>query len=173
MAKPKTMREDEWEDLSAFLDGEVDKKTARALETKLNTDPTVRAEVQSLRRTWDLLDFLPKPEPSPAFASQTLSKISVIHPALSHGTSEDRWHPWILGVCWTAALFLSGMIGYTAVTLARPHPVLPGPVENSAMLDDRIVSDLRVIENKRLYELAGDMQYLRALDDPDLFGDEK
>jgi hypothetical protein len=34
------------------------------------------------------------------------------------------------------------------------------------------VRDLRLIENKRLYDLVEDLEFLQALDDPDLFGDD-
>ncbi len=63
-------------DLVAFLDQELDPRRAAIIETKISLDPKIRAEADSLRRTWELLDFLPKPpEPSATFTSRTLEKI--------------------------------------------------------------------------------------------------
>ena len=35
-----------------------------------------------------------------------------------------------------------------------------------------LTRDLRVIENKRYYDLVDDLDFLRQLDHPDLFGEE-
>src|SRR5262249_41070651 len=58
--------------LVAYLDGELDAEAAQALEAKLSVDPTARAEADALKRTWELLDYLPRPEPSPSFTHRTL-----------------------------------------------------------------------------------------------------
>jgi anti-sigma factor RsiW len=167
------MQEEEWEDLIAYLDGELDAKTARSLETKISTDPKLHAEAQVLRRTWELLDYLPRPEPSPAFASLTLSRVSGLQLIESRSPAGNQWHPWVMGVSWLAALFLAGMIGYAGFSLAVPQKLVAttAGAQDPANVDALLVQDLRVIENKRLYELAEDVKFLRGLDDPDLFGD--
>ena len=66
------------------------------------------------------------------------------------------------GVGWAAALWLSvwgGNRGYRALS-----PREPGEQE--------LVRDLRVIENKRFYDLVDDIDFLKKLDDPDLFGED-
>ncbi|MGL4555560.1 MAG: anti-sigma factor family protein, partial [Gemmataceae bacterium] len=46
-------------DLVAYLDGELSGEAAESMEAKLNLDPRMRAEAESLKKAWDLLDFLP------------------------------------------------------------------------------------------------------------------
>src|SRR5438105_4174376 len=70
-------------DLIAFLDGEMDEAGAREFEGRLRREPNLRAEADALKRTWELLDFLPQPEPSPTFTSRTLDKVAVLRPASS------------------------------------------------------------------------------------------
>jgi anti-sigma factor RsiW len=175
MTKPATLQEEDWDDLIAYLDGELDAKTARSLETKISIDPKLNAEAKLLKQTWELLDYLPRPEPSQEFTHKTLSRVSGLQVVHTGKASGHQWHPWVMGVSWCAALFLAGMIGYAGSgLLAPPKPVaaLTKP-EDPANLDAQLVQDLRVIENKRLYDLAGEVGFLRGLDDPDLFGDEK
>jgi hypothetical protein len=45
-------------------------------------------------------------------------------------------------------------------------------VTQSDKPDDLLLRDLRLIENKRLYDLVDDANFLRLLDEPDLFGDD-
>ena len=78
MTKPNPLNEQEKADLVAFLDGELNGEAAHALEAKLSLDPAARAEAESLKRTWGLLDYLPKPEPSPNFTHRTLEKMAPI-----------------------------------------------------------------------------------------------
>jgi hypothetical protein len=52
--------------------------------------------------------------------------------------------------------------GYAAVTYLTPR----GPT------DEELVRDLRLLENRRLYEQVEDVGFLKKLDQPDLFGDD-
>ena len=47
------------EELTAYLDGELDEATQLAVETRLGEDPKYLSELHSLQRTWDTLDELP------------------------------------------------------------------------------------------------------------------
>jgi anti-sigma factor RsiW len=157
------MTEQERENLIAYLDGELHGEAARAIEAKISRDPAIRKEAESLKRTWAMLDFLPRPAPSPSFTEQTLSRISPVQtgrmPAL-----WPRWRWWLLGLGWAASLLLAGWAGYAGYSRLAPPPE-PGEKE--------LLRDLRIIENKRMYEAAGDIDFLRALDHPDLFGEEQ
>ena len=77
--RPK-LSEEEMADLVAYLDGEADPETERAVEAKLSLDPATRAEAELLRRTYDLLEYLPRPEPSPDFTHKTVERISAFRP---------------------------------------------------------------------------------------------
>jgi anti-sigma factor RsiW len=160
MSKPPPLTEQEKADLVAYLDGELTGAAARALEARLNLDPAARAEAEVLRRTWDLLDYLPCPEPSPSFTSRTLSRLGKIP---SRAVRKPvRWKLVLAGAGWAAGLLLAALAGRSAYHYLAPRK--PGEAE--------LVRDLRLIENKRFYDLVGDLDFLKDLDHPDLFGDE-
>ena len=154
MSDPVSLSEQERADLVAYLDGELGGEAARALEAKLSLNPEARAEADALRRAWDLLDFLPRPEPSPNFTQRTVSRVAPLPAA--------RGRPWLVGLGWAAAVLLTAAVGYSGFNVLAPR----GPTEED------LVRELRLIENKRLYDLADDLDFLRALDDPELFGED-
>ena len=159
MTNPLT--EQEKADLVAFLDGELTGEAARSLETRLSLDPAARAEAEALKRTWDLLDYLPRPEPSPTFTNRTLEKLAPV-PTVALRKTALRRRPWLRYVGWAAALGLAASVGFLAVGRI-------GPRDDP---DWELTRDLRVIENKRLYDRVDDLDYLKSLDQPDLFGDD-
>lgn len=172
MAKP-LLTEQERAQFVAYLDGELDPNSAQQIEARLSTDPRARAEVESLRRAWDLLDFLPQPEASANFATRTISHVSALRPpapAAPTTARNPRW-PWILG--WAVALIVAGTLGYVAADawLARHSSAHVAAPEIERVDDEALARDLRIIENKHLYERVENLQFLKALDDPELFGE--
>jgi hypothetical protein len=168
------------------------------MERKISLDPRVRAEAESLRRTWDLLDFLPKPEPKSDFTAKTLSKLEPARqaaktdpkippvptsanvgtvptsPSRSASTvpappplptlspqPNPRW-PIVLAASWAASVVVALVVGY--VGYHRMVPREPGDAE--------LVRDLRLIENKRFYDAVEDVDFLKQLADPELFGED-
>src|SRR4051794_29684987 len=126
MTRRSPLTEQEQANLVAYLDGELTGEEARALEAKLSLEPEARAEAELLRRTWDLLDYLPRPEPSPTFTSRPLSKLPPIRagqssPEGARGILQRVQQLWRLGLFalgWAAALLLSalgGCHGYNGV----------------------------------------------------------
>lgn len=65
-------------ELVAYLDGELDPIAARQVEDRLARDPGARARAAELKKAFDLLDFLPKPEPSPTFTTRTLDRLPAV-----------------------------------------------------------------------------------------------
>jgi anti-sigma factor RsiW len=158
--------------LVAYLDGELDAQTSRALEAKLNLDPEARAEAETLRRTWELLDYLPRPEPSANFTSRTLEKLVVHHATASQTTPRQRHvTKWLFGLGWAAALLVATAGGIGAAHLLWSHT--GGAAHESAEVQDLLVRNPRVVEHKRVFEHVDDFDFLRKLDDPELFGDEE
>src|SRR6516225_9569823 len=153
MANLPPLSEEERAELVAYLDGELPKPAAQALEAKINTDPRLRSEVDTLRCTWEMLDYLPKPTPSANFTSQTLDRVSAIRPitrtsAVSQAAGNwARWQPWLFGTGWAAAVLLAATIGYGGGRWfsyrTRPSPP-PEPLE----VQQQLVKDFRVIENR-------------------------
>ena len=161
MSQPSPLDDKDRADLIAYLDGELDGEAARAIEARISREPAVRAEAESLKRTWDMLDYLPRPEPSPSFTHRTLDKLST-HATRAALRPRRPVRRWLLGAGWAAAVVLVGLVGYLgAVALTPPKPT---PRD--------LVRDLRLIENLRAYEDVEMLEFLRELDRPDLFGDE-
>jgi anti-sigma factor RsiW len=152
------LSDEDREALTAYLDGELDEAAARSVETRLNLDPKTRVEAEALKEAWSMLDYLPRAEPSPTFTHRTLERL-----ALESGTLQRRtWHPWTAGAAWVGGLLVSAAVGFGAALLIWREPAEP------AGLEER----LRAIENVRVYEHADTIDFLKALDQPDLFGDE-
>jgi anti-sigma factor RsiW len=168
MNEPRPLTEREQSELVAYLDHELGEAAARRVEARLQQDPRLRDEAKALRQVWDLLDHLPQAEPSPAFTERTLQRASI---PLSVAGSAPRpatpaaWRPlWAVGLAWVAVLLLSTWVGFAGFEAVAPP---------ANALDRDLIRDLRLIENKRLYELLDDLEFLQELDQPDLFGDDK
>jgi anti-sigma factor RsiW len=155
------MSEQERADLVAYLDGELTGEPARALEAKLSLNPAARSEAEALRRTWDLLDYLPVPQLSTSFTHRTLERLTPMQAGETR--LRQRWRQRCIGLGWAAALLLSGWAGYAAHNWFVPAE--PGEKE--------LLHDLRLIENKRYYDLIEDLDFWRALDKPEMFGDDQ
>src|SRR3954452_526203 len=110
----KRLSDDERAELVAYLDGEATGDARRAVEAKLSLDVNWRAEAESLKRTWDLLDFLPRPEPDPDFTQRTMSKLNPIRRP-GGGSTGGGLNPtvrWLLIGAWAAALLVAALTGY-------------------------------------------------------------
>jgi anti-sigma factor RsiW len=170
MNKATPLTEEDRADLVAYLDGELGPSASSALEAKLSLSTQGRAEAEALRRTWSLLDYLPRPELSPRFTHDTLERLAAIRPKT---TTPRRWRAWVVGTGWAAAILVAGTIGIAGGRiLHRPEPAASEP---SLDVDGALVRDLGVLENKRLYDNVESIDFLRALanaGDPDLFADE-
>jgi hypothetical protein len=169
MSKPSAFNEKERADLVAYLDGELEGDAARAIEQKLALDPAARAEADALKRTWDLLDFLPKTEPSPNFTHRTLDRLGPIKTGVQPESARRGWRLALFGTGWAAAVVLAALGGYFGFNRLVPSPTRHREVAPEPS-DAELARDLNVIKNKRLYELAEDIDFVRELDQPDLFG---
>ena len=105
-----TLNDRDRENLTAYLDGELDAKTAQDLEAKINLDPEARKEVEALKQTWGMLDYLPKAPPSTGFTHRTMERLSLekMGKALKTG-SRTRHGAWFWGrmVGWSLAILLA------------------------------------------------------------------
>ena len=61
--------------LAAYIDGELTENESRAIATKLSLSPIARRDVESLKQTWELLEFLPRPKASLVFSERTLTSV--------------------------------------------------------------------------------------------------
>jgi anti-sigma factor RsiW len=153
------------EALIAYLDGELDEEAARRVETRLNLDPNTRLEAESLKRAWNMLDYLPRAEPSSTFTHRTLERVAL-------QTGKLPWYgrkPWA-ALGWAAAVLAAAAIGFAASRLGGPAS--PGPPLDPPDLEEQMAKHFGVIQRIRAYENVDDVEFLRALAQPDLFGDE-
>jgi anti-sigma factor RsiW len=164
---------DATEELVAYLDGELDPKEAESIATRLGLDPKLRAEADALQRAWDILDVLPRSQPSAAFANRTVSQVIPI-PAAASGTQPltppimpalPAQRPGVgFWLSAAAVVLLAGAAGYFGrqAIVPAPKPVSPEPTAD----------DFSLLKNLRLYRNVDDVEYLKKLDAPELFGDE-
>jgi anti-sigma factor RsiW len=149
---------EERESLVAYLDGELDEEAARALEAKLNRNATTRREVEALKQTWELLDYLPRPQAPEDFTHRTLEKLD------TRELATVRRRRWLRGVSWVAGVVAAGTLSFALVCYwPRPAPPEPSP------------EDLRVLEHRDYwpyYENIDNIEFLRGLDQADLFGED-
>jgi anti-sigma factor RsiW len=178
-------------ELVAYLDGELDERTAHDLEQKLQADAVLRREADGLKRTWELLDFLPQPEPTPTFTSRTLDKLTVLRPtttssqaapvltstplpvaesptrtALRAGPAPSARTKWVVVAVAAMVLFAVGYLAPSSFSRRGPKPLRPGQAE------EMMAKDLRLLDNLSLYQYGDDLAFLFSLDHPDLFGED-
>src|SRR5437667_11494676 len=112
------LSDEDREALTAYLDGELDEAAARRVETRLNLDPTTRLEAEALKQAWNMLDYLPRAEPSTTFTHRTLERL-----ALQTGQLQRRGpRPWAAGLAWAAAMLVAAAAGFGAATLIWRQP---------------------------------------------------
>ena len=165
--------------LVSYLDGELEPAEAERRRHAHQPRPRAAAEAESLRKTWALLDHLPRPEPSADFTNKTVSRVfPAAATAARSGSRPSRpvvtppragWSAgkWALAA---AIILAAGGAGYVARFAVGPKAKPPG--EDEAGSEARVRADERILKNLKAYRRAGDIEFLRALDDPHLFGDE-
>jgi anti-sigma factor RsiW len=140
--------------LVAYLDDELDPATARTISTKLTQSVTARREVEALQATWELLDFLPRPQAPADFTARTVSEIE----------SQDRRGEHLEGAAryWTArltraltcaaAVVLFVALGYVATRWVWPDPTA------------RLARELPLAEHLDEYRAVDSFDFLQQLD---------
>ena len=162
-----TLNEHDRENLVAYLDGELGEEAAQALEAKINLDPAARAEVDALRQTWGMLDYLPRPAPSSSFTMRTMERLSVERlPARTAKMPIADRRKWFAYAGWAAAILAAAAGGFGLATLFWPPP------RNHVERDEILVKHLGVVEKLGQFQNVDDIAFLQALADPDLFGEE-
>jgi anti-sigma factor RsiW len=164
------LTEDEKAELVAYLDGELDDTATQAVEAKVATNPEVRAELDAMKQAWGLLDFLPKASPSPNFTNRTMERLQVEKAGGATTTAPmPAARPWLSGVTWAAVVLVALGGGYLAATRIWPGTPTPEPIPEDEL---PLVRHLRIAEKWRLYEYVDDLDLVKKLNHPDLFGDD-
>lgn len=111
-AKPPnkpTLTPQEQENLTAYLDHELDDAGAEQVTAALSRRPEVRKEAETLRKTWEMLDYLPRPLAPKSFTEQTLTRLSATKGILLQQGMKWRRYA-IYG--WVACLLTAGAFGF-------------------------------------------------------------
>ena len=78
MSAPESIQNDSVEEeLSAYLDGELDAESVRKVERRLARDGSYQLELQRLERAWRLLDDLPRATVDESFTKSTIEMVAV------------------------------------------------------------------------------------------------
>lgn len=159
-------------ELIAYLDGELAPNEAQKLESKLAFDAEARTRATEYKKTYDLLDYLPKPEPSADFTNRTLTRIQ---PAFTPGSASSQAfilntalprarRRWPELAFWSLAVLFAGGLGYGAHSLAKPYLAPKKEAFDQA--------DLPMIHELPLFLGVDDLDFLRKLHEADLFDEE-
>ncbi len=108
--------------LVAYLDHELDRKEQVELENRLMEDEQLRARLRQLQTGWDLLDDLPKPEPSLKLVESTLELV-VADIVKTKPSSASVWSRFQLPIS-VAGACLVGVLaafGYASIQKARAY----------------------------------------------------
>jgi anti-sigma factor RsiW len=165
------LSEDEKAELVAYLDGELDEAATQAVEAKVATDPDARAELDALKQTWGMLDYLPKASPSANFTHRTLERLTLENigdKATKPIPVASPARPWLARVGWAAAIVLALVGGYLVTLKFKPDQT-PDPIPDA---DVPLLRHLRIAEKWRYYENVDDVDFARKLNHPDLFGED-
>ena len=153
-------------DLIAYLDGELDSPGAADVEDRLALDSAARARAEAYKKSYDLLDYLPRREPSPDFTTRTLTKLQPL-PSPSGGSAvaaggsgpraadpagRPRQRSWALPLL--AAAVVAAVGGFAAHASLRPYLNPPERLD---------LDDLQMIEHLPLYVAVDDLDYLRPI----------
>jgi anti-sigma factor RsiW len=147
--------------LVAYLDGELPEPEARALEIKLTQSVSGRREVESLQRTWELLEYLPRVQAPAEFTARTITL------ATGQAGLDDRLVHAARRALQHAAKILAGLV-VAAVTVfasyAATRWLWPDPTA-------RLARDLSIAEYLDAYREVGSFDFLRQLDESPEFND--
>lgn len=146
------------EDLAAYLDGELDAESRRRVEKQLSMSDELRNRLKEYQQTWDLLDDLPRASVDGSFTRTTVEMVAVRAEDEVVQTQQSKRRRrvllWCLGI---AGMMVSGAAGYLV-----SHRQLSAP-------NEQIVEELPIIEHLDAYQNAGTIEFLRQLDEHNLF----
>ncbi len=99
----------EQENLTAYLDHELDDAGSEAITAALSRRPEVRKEADSLRKTWEMLDYLPRPQAPKTFMDQTITRLNSTKGILLQ--QGIKWRRYAIAG-WAACLLTAAAFGF-------------------------------------------------------------
>jgi anti-sigma factor RsiW len=149
------------EEIVAYLDGELDREAALAIERRLAEEPAYRARLTRLQQAWDLLDNLGRTEADEDFTHSTVAMVTVKaseDTTTGHDLARRRKQ-----LAWAG-------LGALALVAAVAAFVV---VDNRLNSENRaLVRDLPVIERVDEYSNIENVDFLKQLQKEGLFAAE-
>jgi anti-sigma factor RsiW len=148
------------EELTAYLDGELNVEAVRQVEDRLARDPDYRHELQRLEKAWNLLDRLPRSTVDESFTKTTIEMVAVA--AADEAGVIESMRPKRLRQQRVAAMggvLAAGLVGFVVGQFVWQSP------------NDQLLQDLPVLENFDLYYQADNLELLRLLEKEGLFSE--
>jgi anti-sigma factor RsiW len=149
------------EELVAYLDGELDDAGSERVVERLRNDPAYRQKLNEMQAAWDMLDELPRAEPTESVTQSTVEMIALTSEAdalTAEARIESKRHWTRLAIA--AAALLSTALGYYLISQRLDYS------------NQQLVRDLPVIENVDLYSAVDSLDFLRELDASQMFDEE-
>ena len=153
--------EESLEELTAYLDGELEPAEVQRVEARLGSDTAYRAQLQALQKTWDLLEILPAEVPDSSFVKTTM-EMAIQDAVVSRQHRNRRSLRWIFRNLLFVLLLLGAFgIACYATMMAKTAP------------HRQLVNDLMLIENLDRYnKVDRNLEFLTRLDEWGLFADD-
>lgn len=159
MEKALRLNAEQREDLVAYLDGELPDEKSSSIDQIIARSEVARHEVEALARTFELLDVLPSMKASADFTSKTIGSLRALEQPMV--LSDQWWYIYLVRIgivlLWTLSLAASGFLGFQLTRHWVPNP------------NERVLTDLPVIENLHLYREIGEFEFLKQLKTSGLF----
>jgi hypothetical protein len=149
--------------ITAYLDGELSGVDTLEVEDRLASDDQFRETVKSYQQTWEMLDDLPREAADDDFVDTTLELVTV-RAEEDLKVQRDGWigqlmRQWsVVGISVLAACVFGFLVTTGVAALLYSSGVMTDT-------NDALLADLPVIENIDRYQLAQDIDFLRALDE--------
>ncbi len=138
----------------AYLDGELPPDDVKGLERVLADSPVARKDIESLVRTYEMLDMLPRPQATVEFTQKTMATVKLSD--MQTDVTQTAWYKGLrLGFVAAGGLLLlaaTGLVAYTAANRWAPTD------------DDLKLRDLQVIKNLDDYSQAESYEFLERLE---------
>jgi anti-sigma factor RsiW len=158
MTEHEAAQEQLHEELTSYLDGELDAENVRRVESRLASDAVYRAELQRLQRAWDLLDRLPRSNLPESFTQTTLEMVAVAAAqeaeAVQNSLPRRQRRQRMAGAV--------GVLAAVAAGFGIGHVLWPNP-------NEQLLEDLPVLQKFELYYQADNLEFLQMLDREGVF----
>jgi anti-sigma factor RsiW len=164
MEKIPRLSQEQRENLTAYLDGELEDSESQDIETALTRSSIARHEVDILGRTWDMLNILPRAKVSEEFTRKTLTQLRAIDQkprSLDSYSWYQRTRQGSIFAAWAAGLLIVASIGFVATRRWVPNET------------EELMTLLPILERLDEYQAVESIEFLKELKKSSVFAVEE